>query len=166
MSQLPQKRSSLPRHTMPSIRLFRPCPSCKARKQKDKSSGLDPPATGEPLKTTANARAGPSNKTLEEILDPDGDLYDPPPLLPNATGPQIRLALHSRAIAAICNYQAMEIDKGGPRTHPANEYNPILFPKALNVNTSKPPEVISDTAQTDSYSPSRPHPGAAKQSFI
>jgi hypothetical protein len=100
---------------------------------------------------------------LEEILDPDGDLYDPPPLPPNASGPQIRTALHSMAIAALYNHQSMEIDGGDAEVRPNIEYDPTEFPEALNGSTFNPPEAINAQAKTANHSPSRPQLGAAKQ---
>jgi hypothetical protein len=90
--------------------LYRPRPSHRARKNNSKGRALDSAMAEGPSTTAVSATVGPTNETLEEILDPNGDLYDPPPLPPSATGPQIRSALHSMAIAALCNCQSMEVD--------------------------------------------------------
>jgi hypothetical protein len=52
--------------------------------------------------------------TIKDILNLDGNLYDPPPLPPHLTGPQIISALHNKVIAGMCNQhnhtQSMEVD--------------------------------------------------------
>ena len=147
----------------PARDLFRPRPSRKARNHKGKGKAPDSPMAEEPPMPPTKAAAGPSNESLEEILDPDGDLYDPPPLPPNASGPQIRTALHSMAIAALYNHQSMEIDGGDAEVRPNIEYDPTEFPEALNGSTFNPPEAINAQAKTANHSPSRPQLGAAKQ---
>jgi hypothetical protein len=119
----------------------------------------------EPPTPPTKATAGPSNKSLEEILNLDSNLYNPPPLPLNASGPQIRTTLHSMAIAALCNHQSMEINGRDTEVCPNIEYDPTEFPEALNGSTFNPPEAINAQAQTASHSPSHPQLGTAKQYF-
>jgi len=142
----------------PARDLFRPRQSRGPRKSKGKGKEREHLTADEPADPT-NITAALPNSTIEHILDEDGDLYDPPPLPPNPTGPQIRTALHDRAIANICNHQSMEVDAGNNN---AWSYNTDEFPEAINEGPSKPAEVTRTAMQSADYSPSRPQLGDAQ----
>jgi hypothetical protein len=141
----------------PARDLFRPRPSRGPRRPRGKGKEKKIFTADGPTVTTQ------PGTTIEDILDPDGDLYDPPPIPPNPTGPQIRTALHDKGIADICNSnnQSMEVDGGneGPLTYDANE-----FPEALNSEPSGVSQATNAVAGPSNYSPSRPRNGVAQQS--
>ena len=88
----------------------------------------------------------------------------PPPVRHNPTGPQIRTALHDRAIANICNHQSqtMEIDSGGTGMW---DYDPNQYPEAINDRPSRLAEVTYTDTQPVEYLPSRPQSGAAQRTM-
>jgi len=103
---------------------------------------------------------------VDDIFDPKDDLYNPAPLLPHPTGPQIRTALHDRSIANICNSytQEMEMDTGTVGT----SYNAKEFPEAWSANIyPRPMESANRTtlAQTTGYSPLCLQSGAANKTL-
>ena len=104
----------------PARDLFHPCQSHRPRKSKGKGREEEHPIAGDPNMSPSNNTAAPPNATIEEILDTDGDLYDPSPLPPNPTQQQIRKALHDNSTAQLLNYydQSMEIvTSGQSRNH-------------------------------------------------
>ena len=129
----------------PARDLFRPRPNRGPRRLRDKGKGKERAMEEDP--TTGRVHA-----TLEEITDPDDELYNPAPLPPQPTGREIRTALHDRAIANICNSQAqeMEVDAGTPTE---DTYDNNAFPEAWNGRAAWSAEV--------EYSPSRPQSSAA-----
>ncbi|KAI0285881.1 hypothetical protein BGY98DRAFT_1092709 [Russula aff. rugulosa BPL654] len=115
----------------PSRSLFRPRNTRRAERARDKGKGRDP-AEGPGLP--------PARAHVEEVSEPDHDLFNPPPAPPNPSGPQTRAARrHADAIGLRDMLHDMDVDSeasAGPST--------------------------SSTAQ-QSYSPSRPQPGAASE---
>ena len=134
----------------PARDLFRPRQSRGRKKPKGKGK--------EKEMNLINFSVAPHHATIEECLDSDGDLYDPPPLPPNPTGPQIRSALHDMAIANLCNNydQSMEIDGGNTGEW---SYDNDKYPDAMNGGPSGTTEVTRTDVQPTNHSPSRPQTG-------
>jgi hypothetical protein len=143
----------------PARDLFRPRPSRGPRRSRGKGKEKEIFTADGPTVVTH------PTVTIEDLLDTDGDLYDPPPLPLNPTGPQIRTALHDKRIADIYNNnnQSMEIDSGntGLLSYDANE-----FPEALNSEPSEVNQASNAVAGPSNYSPSRLAFGVAQQSLI
>ena len=138
----------------PARDLFRPRPKRGPRRHKNNGKGKEIDSEEHPI-------AGPSNATLEEVIDLDDDLYNPPPLPPNPTAAQVRTALHHKSIANLCRSinQDMEVDH--PGDIPVSTYDNEEFPEALN--RGPPVSAISGgpAAQPVDYSPSCPQSGIA-----
>jgi hypothetical protein len=98
---------------------------------------------------------------LEELIDLDDELYNPPPLPSNPTAAQVRTALHHKSIENLCRTinQDMEVDR--PGDIPASTYDNEEFPEAFN--RGPPVSAISGgpVAQLVNYSPSCPQSGIA-----
>jgi hypothetical protein len=135
------------------VTLFRPRTSRGPRKSRGKGKEKERDTEEDPTAALPNA-------TIDEIIDPDDDLYNPAPLPPNPTGPQIRSALHDKSIANICN-QAMEVDLGPT----ANTYDTNDFPEAWNQGPPGPTGEGSAAARPIGYSPSCPQSGAANETL-
>lgn len=153
----------------PARDLFHPCQSRRPRKPKDKGKEREQPTAEDPALAPANVAAAPTNTTIEELLDPDGDLYDPPPLPPNPTRPQVRSALHDKSMANLLNHydQSMEVDSGNNEAWSSAAYSTNRFPEALNVcGPARPTEAANTDTQLIDYSPSRPQLGVASSSLI
>ena len=140
----------------PARDLFRPRPSRGPRRPRGRDKGKERAFEEGP-------RAASPGVPLEDIMDPDDDLYNPPPLPPNPTGPQIREALHDRSIANIFRppSQAMEVDSGTT----ANTYDTSEFPEALNNGPPGPATSAIAEAQLIDYSPSRAHSSVATKNL-
>ncbi|KAI0247832.1 hypothetical protein BJV78DRAFT_1285260 [Lactifluus subvellereus] len=126
--------------------LFRPRATRRADKARNRgrtnSTGPEPEQPAAP------------SATIEEVLDPDDDLTNPPPLPPNPSGPQVRAALNRRAAAGIydATVHTMEVD-----TSPT--YRP-MDPAKITGWGEPDPEI-----QAKLYSPSRPQTGAGPVSL-
>ncbi len=138
------------------------CPR-QSRKPRGKGKVREQQATEEPMATPFDPAVAPPRATIEEIIDEDGDLYDPPPLPFNPMGPQIRTALHDRTIANMCNHQSMEIDGGNMEDWSSNLYDTNNFPKALNNAAPNPEGTATVNTQPYDYSPSCPQLGVAEK---
>jgi hypothetical protein len=151
----------------PARDLFRPRQSRGSKKSKGKGKERERPTAENPAAAPSSIAAALPNTTIEEILDTDGDLYDPPPLPPNPTGRQIRSALRDNSTADLLNHydDSMEIDSGNNEVGSSTVYDTNKFPEALNGGPSKPTEVTNVTAQLIDYSPSRPQLGATNTSL-
>jgi hypothetical protein len=145
----------------PARDLFRPRPSRGSRKSKGK--GKEKEIFTEDGPTAVNRH----NAAIEDIIDPDGDLYDPPPLPPNPTGPQIRTALHDKGIADICNNinQSMEVDSGNASNTRTWTYSTNEFPEALNSHPSNADPAANAVAGPSDNSHSRPLNGDIHEFF-
>jgi hypothetical protein len=77
----------------PARTLFRQRAPHKHRRDRGKGREREAVAEGGPGEGLPNA-------TLEDILDPDSDMLDPPPLPPNPSGPEIRSGMRDQMIAA------------------------------------------------------------------
>jgi hypothetical protein len=139
----------------PARDMFRPRPSRKARKLKNKGKNRDyAEGLGEPLETPPDH--------IEDLTNVDEDLYAPAPLPPNPTRRQVRTALHHGAIDNLCETIYPRVDENGASGSNAEgdilEYNPEDFPEALNC--VEPMDTGIDPSSSTEYSPSRPQNGA------
>ena len=139
----------------PARDLFRPRPSRGPRRSRNKGKERntdEDPATGPLLGTS-----------LEEIIDPDDDLYNPAPLPPNPTGPQIRSALHDRAVANICSSIGPLMDWESEVIE--NTYDTNKFPEAWNTGPPRPSGSGSAIVRPTEYSPSCPQSGVTNMTL-
>jgi len=117
-----------------------------------------------------------SNASIDEILDPDDDFFNPPPLPPNPTGIQIRSGLHDRTLAAACNPYPHLMDTDEDNDNPTGAHDPnngglsepYLDDETIDIwnngilaasNAAAGPSNYSE------YSPSRPQSGAANRTI-
>jgi hypothetical protein len=136
------------------------CPRLSRGSRRSRGKGKEKEIFTENGPTVA---AHPST-TIEQILDPDWDLYDPPPLPPNPTGPQIRTALHDRGIANICNNNNEPMEEDGENDR-VWSYNANEFPEALNNEPPNAAQTTNAVAGPSTYSPSRPRNSVAQQAL-
>ena len=147
----------------PARDLFCPRQSRGPRRSKGKGKEQEQHNIENPPDTVTT----PPEATIEDILDPDGDLYDPPPLPPKPTGRQVRTALHDKGIANLYNQgiQSMEVDGGSAEVYHGDTYNANEFPEALNGGPSSPSKVTNVATLPMNYSPSRLQSGAANKTL-
>ena len=139
----------------PARDLFRPRPKRGPRRHKNNGKGKE--IDGEELPI-----AGPSNASLEDLIDLDHDLYNPSTLLPpNPTAAQVRTALHHKSIDNLCRSlnQDMEVDRSVDT--PASNYDTREFPEAWNRGPPVSAISGSSTVQPTDYSLSHPQSGVA-----
>jgi hypothetical protein len=103
----------------PARDLFRPRSGHKPKRNKGKGRERETDVEEEPIAGPSNA--GPTNTPIDEIMDPDDDLYHPAPLPPNPTRPQIRAGLHHQSIAAILNSDSHLMDTDNDDTSAGND---------------------------------------------